>query len=282
MEEDTGLQEWEFLAVGDGEDDLGPVKSQDGGEGSIKHDYFAIEAKILRQNHSDEGNSALIQERKPNRGLHLQEEHGGDLCAPEEPPIATGPCGRGSEILQSSPPEEGHSALIQDLMPSRGLDLKEEHGGDLCALDESPIVNSQLESVLEVPAEEPMTGEGSMSVPFAASRRLPISRGENSWFVWWKLPLELLKFFASRIRPAWSVTIAAALMGAVVLGKKLYRKKPKIRRIPLKIAANNEVAPFTVPVSRLSGVVSAVKRMPDIRASLPTAGATPWPVVALR
>ncbi|CAA6660204.1 unnamed protein product [Spirodela intermedia] len=112
--------------------------------------------------------------------------------------------------------------------------------------------------------------------------RLPVVREEKAGFVWWKLPMEFLKLLAFKIRPTWSISMVAALMGAFMLGRRLYRKKPKSRRIPLKVSVGDKVSPFTVPVARLNEAFSVVKRVPVIRASLPAAGVAPWPALALR
>ncbi|KAF5949149.1 hypothetical protein HYC85_015106 [Camellia sinensis] len=40
--------------------------------------------------------------------------------------------------------------------------------------------------------------------------------------VWWKVPLEFSKYFACRANPAWTISVAAAVMGFVILGRRLY------------------------------------------------------------
>ncbi|CAA6663921.1 unnamed protein product [Spirodela intermedia] len=100
---------------------------------------------------------------------------------------------------------------------------------------------------------------------------------------WWKLPVELLKFCVFRIRPVWSVSIAAALVSLVLLRRRLYKKKPKIKSVPINLSADDKKASqFMVRASRLNEAFSVVKRIPMIRSTLPTMGVTPWPVMALR
>ncbi|XP_077231605.1 uncharacterized protein LOC143864711 isoform X2 [Tasmannia lanceolata] len=64
--------------------------------------------------------------------------------------------------------------------------------------------------------------------------------GEKKRMIWWKLPLELLKFCAFRVSPVWSFSIAAAVMGFVLLGKRLYTMKRKARSIPLKVSMDDK------------------------------------------
>ncbi|PKA57171.1 putative protein phosphatase 2C 77 [Apostasia shenzhenica] len=59
--------------------------------------------------------------------------------------------------------------------------------------------------------------------------------------VWWKVPVELLKFCIFRARPVWSISIAAAVLGIVMLGRKLHRMKQKRRKIALRIAVEDKM-----------------------------------------
>ncbi|KAI3832323.1 hypothetical protein MKW92_029964 [Papaver armeniacum] len=105
-------------------------------------------------------------------------------------------------------------------------------------------------------------------------------RGGN---VWWKLPLELLKFCVFKVSPVWSVSIAAAVVGLVILKRRLYRMKHKTQRIALNVTLEDKkVSQFMARATRLNEAFSVVKRVPMIRPSLPAAGLTPWPVMSLR
>lgn len=59
--------------------------------------------------------------------------------------------------------------------------------------------------------------------------------------VWWKMPLEILKLWVIRARPVWSISIAAAIVGVVMLTRRLYKMKQKRRNIPLTIALDDKV-----------------------------------------
>ncbi|XP_043721125.1 uncharacterized protein LOC122668650 [Telopea speciosissima] len=102
--------------------------------------------------------------------------------------------------------------------------------------------------------------------------------------VWWKLPFELLKFCVFRVSPVVSLSLAAAMMGVVILGRRLYKMKRRTRAFPLKITVEDKkVSQFMVRAARLNEAFSVVRRAPiALRPSLPAAGVTPWPVMSLR
>lgn len=58
--------------------------------------------------------------------------------------------------------------------------------------------------------------------PLKAVGLVPASgEGGKRCIVWWKLPFELLKLYAFRIGPVWFLSIAATVLGLVILGRKL-------------------------------------------------------------
>lgn len=59
--------------------------------------------------------------------------------------------------------------------------------------------------------------------------------------VWWKIPFVLVKYYAFRIGPVWSVSMAAAVMGFVLLRRRLYHMRKKAQRIHLKVAIDEKV-----------------------------------------
>ncbi|KFK32030.1 hypothetical protein AALP_AA6G191100 [Arabis alpina] len=99
--------------------------------------------------------------------------------------------------------------------------------------------------------------------------------------VWWKMPFVLLKYSAFRIGPVWSVSIAAAVMGFVLLGRRLYNMKKKAQRFNLKVTIDDKkVSRVMSQAARLNEVFTEVRRVPVIRPALPSPGA--WPVLSLR
>ncbi|KAK9270947.1 hypothetical protein L1049_026535 [Liquidambar formosana] len=106
---------------------------------------------------------------------------------------------------------------------------------------------------------------------------------EKRGVVWWKLPLEFLKYCAFRVSPLWSFSVAAAVVGFVILGRRLYKMKRRSRSLQLKVTVDDKkVSQFMTRAARLNEAFSVVRRVPIIRPSLPAAGVTPWPVMSLR
>uniref|UniRef100_A0A5B6ZHK5 DUF6821 domain-containing protein n=1 Tax=Davidia involucrata TaxID=16924 RepID=A0A5B6ZHK5_DAVIN len=106
---------------------------------------------------------------------------------------------------------------------------------------------------------------------------------EKRCVVWWKLPLEFLKYCAFRVNPVWTFSVAAALMGFIILGRRLYKMKRKSPGLQLKVTVDDKkVSQFMSRAARLNEAFSVVKRVPIMRPSLPAAGVTPWPVMSLR
>ncbi|KAK1310971.1 hypothetical protein QJS10_CPA08g00882 [Acorus calamus] len=100
--------------------------------------------------------------------------------------------------------------------------------------------------------------------------------------VWWKVPFEMMKLFAFRVKPVWSFSVAVAIIGLVVMGRRLYDMKRKSRSVALKVTVDDKkVSQFMVRAARLNDAFSVVRRVPIVRAQLPPA-VTPWPVMSMR
>ena len=65
--------------------------------------------------------------------------------------------------------------------------------------------------------------------------------GENGRARWWKGPVEILKFLVFGIKPIWSISFAAALLGLVIWKRTLSKKKMKIKRVPLNLSLEDKV-----------------------------------------
>lgn len=67
--------------------------------------------------------------------------------------------------------------------------------------------------------------------------------GEKRSVVWWKVPFEFLKFCAFRVSsPVWTLSVAAAVMGFVMLGRRLYKMKRKSQSLQLKVTMDDKVS----------------------------------------
>ncbi|KAL6525315.1 hypothetical protein OROMI_030908 [Orobanche minor] len=102
--------------------------------------------------------------------------------------------------------------------------------------------------------------------------------------VWWKMPVEFLKSCVFRMSPVWAVSVAAAMMGFVILGRRLYKMKRKTRGLEIKVAVDDKkVSQVMSRAACMNEAFSIVKRVPVIRPSLPAVGSTnTWPVMTLR
>ncbi|KAH7568368.1 hypothetical protein JRO89_XS07G0282400 [Xanthoceras sorbifolium] len=119
---------------------------------------------------------------------------------------------------------------------------------------------------------------------------------------WWKVPFEVLKYCVLKVNPVWSFSVAAAVMGLVILGRRLYKMKRKTRSLELKVTLDdkvldeivqpiklkevvgsiNKVSQFMSRAARLNEAFSVVRRVPIIRPALPAPGVNSWPVMSFR
>lgn len=70
--------------------------------------------------------------------------------------------------------------------------------------------------------------------------------GEKRKVVWWKVPFEVLKYCMFRAGPVWSFSVAAAVMGFIILGRKLYKMKRKSPSLLLKVTLDDKVSSATI------------------------------------
>lgn len=66
--------------------------------------------------------------------------------------------------------------------------------------------------------------------------------GEKRTVVWWKVPFELLRYCVFRVNPVWTFSVAAAVMGFVILGRRLYKMKRKSQSLQLKVTMDDKVS----------------------------------------
>ncbi|XP_042393305.1 uncharacterized protein LOC121984442 isoform X1 [Zingiber officinale] len=103
---------------------------------------------------------------------------------------------------------------------------------------------------------------------------------EKKGVLWWKLPFELLPF--SKVKPAWPISIAAAVLGFWMLRKTVYRKKQKIQIAPLITSLDEKLqkAPqLNIQAGRLNEAFFIARRVVVTRSSQSAGNLIPLPVV---
>ncbi|KAL0359966.1 UNVERIFIED_CONTAM: hypothetical protein Sradi_3681100 [Sesamum radiatum] len=107
---------------------------------------------------------------------------------------------------------------------------------------------------------------------------------EKRGVVWWKMPMQFLNYCLFRMSPVWTVSVAAAVMGFVILGRRLHKMKKKTRGLEIKVTVDDKkISQVMSRAARLNEAFSVVKRVPMIRPSLPAVGTnTTWPAMSLR
>ncbi|KAK8591823.1 hypothetical protein V6N13_031849 [Hibiscus sabdariffa] len=176
-------------------------------------------------------------------------------------------------------PDSGGDGLIsmkfEDIEKEAGLGFSDcmEKGAEL---EDSGELDNGNSSTLE-----PEVGDTIDEMKLCARS---VNDGDKKKVAWWKVPFELLRYCALRVSPAWSFSVAAAVMGFVILGRRLYKMKRKSSSLQLKVTMDDKkVSQFMTRAARLNEAFSVVRRVPIIRPSLPTGtGVNPWPVLSLR
>lgn len=102
-------------------------------------------------------------------------------------------------------------------------------------------------------AAEAEGGDGAVEdESLAIKAAKPEGDEEKRGTVWWKVPFELLRYCVFRVSPFWSLSVAAAFLGFVVLGRRLYKTKQKTRTLQLKITVDDKVNLLFFSLSRLN------------------------------
>ncbi|WOL04475.1 hypothetical protein Cni_G13196 [Canna indica] len=284
MEGHADFHDWEILLGSDSGEDPKPLQASsedDSEDGAIKFDYFALESLNRNQKGAAFGGSTHEEEVQvdsdnpswvdPESDSRFVERTKGEVDFPgiEFPhKVLSGVWSDESSEGQRSHigSEKGRTDMNEEdekVVDVEGPGDIDEGSGEHVNLEDSAVElgdkNIGLEKVLD-------------------------SRGENKrGTVWWKFPFELLKFCAFRVKPVWSISIAAAILGVLMLGKRLYSMKQKARIIPLKLILDEKKASqLKTHAARLNEAFSVVSRSPIVRASLPAGGLTPWSVVSLQ
>lgn len=101
---------------------------------------------------------------------------------------------------------------------------------------------------------EPETAEAEVDVGFDSKEEeeeeveTETEEKEERRVVWWKVPFEVLKYWVTPLSLPLSVPIsvaaAAALLGLLMLGRRLYKMKRKTQTLKLNLALDDKVDSF--------------------------------------
>ncbi|KAL8103857.1 hypothetical protein AgCh_028156 [Apium graveolens] len=69
-----------------------------------------------------------------------------------------------------------------------------------------------------------------------------VSEAEKRVIAWWKLLLELLKYCMFRMNPVWTVPMASAVLGFMILGLRYYKMKRKSKSVHMKVTVDDQVS----------------------------------------
>ncbi|KAJ9567067.1 hypothetical protein OSB04_003033 [Centaurea solstitialis] len=178
--------------------------------------------------------------------------------------------------------EANNKDIVVETEASASVEL-EKSWSDSGEIESKPRKYEEIDSKSE---DEEKIVEAREQGEKEESMKKPADDGEernNRVVVWWKLPLDLLKYCVFRASPVWTLSMAAAMMGVVILGRRLYKMKRKTTSLQLKVTVDDKkVSQFMTRAAKLNEAFSVVKRGPMIRPSLPAAGIAPWPMMALR
>lgn len=200
------LQDWEMLETTSIYSSPPTIIQVGDAQSVIQSDYFNIHRVPSAESVTTEDNNEMGGGDGSKHELGSEErDHG---------PVLEGVRGFGevgSEVC--SEPSE-----IQDVEEDKSADAQEMENSD------AETVTGGYEQTRDSEGVEDRSGD-------------VIQGGDEarSVTVWWKVPVELLKLCAFRVSPVWTFSIAAAVMGLILLKRRLSRMSRKSRSIPIKL-----------------------------------------------
>uniref|UniRef100_A0A0E0K164 Uncharacterized protein n=1 Tax=Oryza punctata TaxID=4537 RepID=A0A0E0K164_ORYPU len=159
------------------------------------------------------------------------------------------------------------------------LPLAQSPAGEISLAEAAAVVGDAMGAV---DSSDAASGYGEQDGEAKDDSSLPLARapgadeGEKQVVVWWRLPFRLLQCCAWKVKPIWSFSIAAALLGLFVLGRRMYRMRRKARGLPqIKIAFDDKRASqFADRTARLNEAFFVARRIPMLRTS--SGAVFPW------
>lgn len=269
MEDYAGFRGWEVLDFDAGEEYMKPLHER-ACAGSILSDYFAIGAQERRRKGATfngnareeeiieaaalvdskslswvdpEPNSQFLDKPKEDVGFRGTELSPGDFA--------------GFRFHESSDDQRSYFGGEKgELGGAEAFEVGEIIHGDDEADKEVVTLGIRENQVIEMGFQKPVEEAPRELVKNIECFNSSIEMADNNGvaqkklllgtqkrvIVWWKFPFELLRFCAFRVKPFWSISVAAAILGVWMLGKRLSNRKHKPRSIPLNVTLDVKVA----------------------------------------
>uniref|UniRef100_J3LDW1 Uncharacterized protein n=2 Tax=Oryza brachyantha TaxID=4533 RepID=J3LDW1_ORYBR len=174
--------------------------------------------------------------------------------------------------------KDGSLPLVQSLDGRSSLPEAAEVGDAMGTVEEEPVQGNSGNAASGCGEPDGEAKDGYLPPAQAPG----VGEGDKQVVVWWRLPFRLLQCCAWKVKPVWSFSIAAALLGIFVLGRRMYRMRRKARGLPhIKIAFDDKkTSQFADRTARLNEAFFVARRIPMLRT---TSGAVfPWSMVQER
>jgi hypothetical protein len=220
-EEALGAAEIEAAARGRGEPDS--VPAHQGRDGILDSDATAEADGVTLKLEPSENSTAQLEDPS------VQFEDGGHDATTESSGIEAAATidGEVHAAPEEEEPEQGKCTVDDEVHAAPIEEEEPEQGNDAAPGCGEPDGDGKDCSSPLAAAAAPVAGEGA----------------ERQLVVWWRLPFKLIHYCAWKVRPVWSISIAAAFLGIVVLGRRVYRMRRKTTGLPqIKIALDEKVS----------------------------------------
>ncbi|KAJ3681429.1 hypothetical protein LUZ60_015918 [Juncus effusus] len=117
-----------------------------------------------------------------------------------------------------------------------------------------------------------------------AKKQICKAQNENKDLIWWKMPMDLMKYYLFGIKPVWSVSLAMSFLGFLMISRKLYlykMKKQQEKAIPpIKVHFDEKKrAQVQARAARLNKGLTVFRPEPIIRTPIPGFGVTTFPAM---
>ncbi|GER27605.1 pentatricopeptide repeat (PPR) superfamily protein [Striga asiatica] len=303
----TEFQDWELLHSSS-DSDSAPLSCPDSGEsfneidagGLIQVNYFSLDAQnSFGEDVDDDDKSAAESdnpswidpgsEGKPTRFINRESgEFWSDSGSDRSDDRKFGEMEARKEMILSHDVErevrvEGVGEILEEdgkKAEDLGVDISSTEHGDVAT-----EVDSRLEPEVSCQQYNDMKRNESGDEVMEDGGSKENGELKKRSVVWWKMPVEFLKYCVFRMSPVWAVSVAAAaMMGFAILGRRLYKMKKRTKGLEIKVTVDGQkVSQVMSRAARLNEAFSIVRRVPVIRPSLPAVGSTTtWPIMSLR